>query len=105
MPAHILKMDDRHGADGRAPAGPGQPGVAETTHAQNRGPAQAQSSAAKDKAMQHHIEEGTRGVTPHEMKPKKKDPKKGAGQSDAMQQHMEEGTKGVTPHAVPQKDK
>lgn len=99
--------------------------------------AAAGSALAEDKpasdAMKQHMEEGTKGVTPHMTKEKQKElaaqqqkeaterhmkegtagvtphalPKKKGkkqAQADAMKQHTEEGTKGVTPHALPKKD-
>ena len=100
--------------------------------------AAAGSVLAEDKpasdSMKQHMEEGTKGVTPHMTKekqkelaaqqkkesmdrhmkegtagvtphaPPKKKGKKHQGQADAMKQHMEEGTKGVTPEALPKKD-
>jgi hypothetical protein len=96
-------------------------------------PAFAADEPASD-AMKQHMEEGTKGVTPHMTKekqkelaaqqqkeamerhmkegtagvtphaPPKKKGKKHQAQADGMKQHMEEGTKGVTPHALPKKD-
>ena len=95
-------------------------------------PVLAEDKPASD-AMTQHVQEGTKGVTPHMTKQKEKElaaqqqkaamekhmqegtagvtphemPKKKGhkkqAQADAVQKHMEEGTKGVTPHALPQK--
>jgi hypothetical protein len=95
-------------------------------------PAFAEDKPVSD-PMKQHMEEGTKGVTPHMTKEKQKElaaqqqkeamerhmkegtagvtphePRKKKGkrqaQADAMKQHTEEGTKGVTPHALPKKD-
>jgi len=65
------------------------------------------SAFAEDKptsdSMKQHMQEGTKGVTPHMTKEKQKE-LAAQQQQEVMKQHMEEGTKGVTPHALPKKD-
>ena len=65
-------------------------------------PAFAEDKPAPD-TMKQHMEEGTKGVTPHMTKEKQKE-LAAQQQNDAMKKHMEEGTKGVTPEALPKKD-
>ena len=55
-------------------------------------------------AMKQHMEEGTKGVTPHMTKEKQKE-LAAQQQNEAMKKHMDEGTKGVTPHMTKEKQK
>ena len=65
-------------------------------------PAFADEKPASD-SMKQHMEEGTKGVTPHMTKEKQKE-LAAQQQKDAMDKHMKEGTAGVTPHALPKKN-
>ena len=64
-------------------------------------PAVADDKPTSD-AMKQHMEEGTKGVTPHMTKEKQKE-LAAQQQKEAMERHMKEGTAGVTPHALPKK--
>jgi hypothetical protein len=64
-------------------------------------PAFADDKPASD-TMKQHMEQGTKGVTPHMTKEKQKE-LAAQQQKDAIDQHMKEGTAGVTPHALPKK--
>jgi hypothetical protein len=64
-------------------------------------PALADDKPASD-AVKQHMEEGSKGVTPHMTKDKQKE-LAAQQQKEAMERHMKEGTAGVTPHALPNK--